>query len=67
MDGEEVAYIREATGFPGIAMILRIDAEVTRAGTLVRRETRYMITSLDSAQKSIDQIALRLGKFGKRR
>ena len=48
MDGDEVAYIREATRFPGIAMILRIDAEVTKAGTLVRRETRYMITSLDS-------------------
>ncbi len=52
MDGEEVAYIREATGFPGIAMILRIDAEVTKAGALVRRETRYMITSLDSGQVS---------------
>lgn len=52
MDGDEVAYIREATGFPGIAMILRIDAEVTNAGTVVRRETRYLITSLGSDQVS---------------
>ncbi len=52
MDGEEVAYIREATGFPGIAMILRIDAEVTKAGILVRRETRYMTTSLGSDRVS---------------
>jgi predicted transposase YbfD/YdcC len=52
VDGDEVAYIREATGFPGIAMILRIDAEVTNAGTVVRRETRYLITSLGSDQVS---------------
>ena len=56
MDGGEVAYIREATGFPGIAMILRIDAEVTKAGVLVRRETRYMITSLDSDRVSPERL-----------
>ncbi len=33
-------------------MILRIDAEVTKAGTLVRRETRYLITSLSSDRVS---------------
>ena len=32
VEGDEVAYAREATGFPGIGMILRIDTEVTKAG-----------------------------------
>ena len=32
MEGEEVAYIRETTDFPGIGLILRVDTEVTKAG-----------------------------------
>jgi DDE family transposase len=46
VEGDEVAYAREATGFPGIGMILRIDTEVTKAGAPGRREARYLITSL---------------------
>jgi predicted transposase YbfD/YdcC len=52
VEGDEVAYVREATGFPGIAMILRIDAEVTKAGVVSRQETRYMITSLGGEEVS---------------
>ena len=32
VEGEEVDYIREATGFPGIEMILRVDSEVKKSG-----------------------------------
>ena len=32
MEGDEVDYVREATDFPGIEMILRVDTEVTKAG-----------------------------------
>jgi hypothetical protein len=46
VEGDEVAYVREATGFPGIAMIFRIDAEVAKGEVIRRQETRYMITSL---------------------
>ncbi len=52
VDGDEVAYAREATGFPGIGMILRIDTEVTKAGGPVRQEARYLITSLGSDEVS---------------
>ncbi len=48
MEGDEVDYAREATDFPGIEMILRIDTEVTKAGAPVRREARHMVTSLGS-------------------
>jgi predicted transposase YbfD/YdcC len=52
VEGDEVAYVRDATGFPGIAMMLRIDTEVTKAGIPVRREARYLITSLGSDEVS---------------
>ncbi len=52
MEGDEVANVREATGFPGIAMILRIDAEVTQGSVVSRQETRYMITSLGGDEVS---------------
>ncbi len=46
MEGEEVAYIREATEFPGVELILRIDTEITRAGAAAVAESRYLIASL---------------------
>ena len=52
MEGDEVDYAREATDFPGIAMILRIDTEVTKAGSPVRREARHMVTSLGGDEVS---------------
>jgi predicted transposase YbfD/YdcC len=52
VEGDEVAYVREATGFPGIAMIFRIDAEVAKDGVVSRQETRYMITSLGGDEVS---------------
>jgi predicted transposase YbfD/YdcC len=52
VEGDEVVYVREATGFPGIAMILRIDAEVAKGGVVSRQETRYMITSLGGDEVS---------------
>ncbi len=52
MEGDEVDYAREATDFPGIAMILRIDTEVTKAGAPVRRESRHMVTSLGGDEVS---------------
>jgi hypothetical protein len=52
VEGDEAAYAREATGFPGIAMILRVDTEVTKAGSPSRQETRYLITSLGGDEVS---------------
>jgi hypothetical protein len=52
VEGDEVAYAREATDFPGIEMILRIDTEVTKAGSPVRREARHMVTSLGGDEVS---------------
>jgi predicted transposase YbfD/YdcC len=46
LEGEEVAYIRDVTDFPGLEMILRIDHDVTKAGVLRSQETRYLVTSL---------------------
>ena len=46
VEGEEVAYIREMTGFPGVEMILRVDSEVKKAGAVTGVETRYFVTSL---------------------
>ena len=42
----EVDYIREVTAFPGIAMMLRVETEARVLAGPVRRETRYLITSL---------------------
>jgi predicted transposase YbfD/YdcC len=52
VEGEEVAYIREATGFPGIEMILRVDLDVSASGAPVRHEARYFITSLSADEVS---------------
>ena len=52
MEGDEVAYAREATDLPGIEMILRIDTEVTKAGAPVRREARHLVTSLGGDEVS---------------
>jgi hypothetical protein len=45
VEGEEVAYIREATSSPGIELILRVDPGVSAAGAAVDHETRYFVTS----------------------
>lgn len=47
-EGEDVDYIREATGFPGLQLILRVDSQVRAGGAPVRQETRYFITSLSA-------------------
>jgi predicted transposase YbfD/YdcC len=52
VEGEEVAHIREAVGFPGIEMILRVDLEVSVAGVTTGRETRHLITSLGADEVS---------------
>lgn len=65
MEGDEVDYAREATDFPGIAMILRIDTEVTKAGAPVRREARHMVTSLGGDEVSPRQLmGLARGHWG---
>lgn len=45
MEGREVAYIREATSFPGIELIVRVDLDVSVAGAPGRHETRYFVDS----------------------
>lgn len=52
MEGEEVAHIREAVGFPGIEMILRVELEASVAGSITSRETRHLITSLGADEVS---------------
>lgn len=52
MEGEEVAHIGAAVDFPGIAMILRVDFEVSVAGVTASRETRHLITSLGADEVS---------------
>jgi hypothetical protein len=52
MEGEEVAYIREATDFPGIELILRVDLEISATGGADRHETRYFVTSLSGDEVS---------------
>jgi predicted transposase YbfD/YdcC len=52
VEGEEVAYVRAATSFPGLELILRVDLDVTAAGAAVRREVRYLVTSLSAAAVS---------------
>lgn len=51
-----VDYIRDATGFPGIAMILRVDLEIRRADGTTSIETRYFITSLGADQTSPERL-----------
>ncbi len=45
MEGEEVAYIRETTSFPGLELILRVDLDVSVAGAPQRHEPRYFVGS----------------------
>jgi predicted transposase YbfD/YdcC len=47
-----VRYIREATSFPAIKLILRVDLEVRAQDGSVRRETRDFITSLSGEKVS---------------
>jgi predicted transposase YbfD/YdcC len=56
VEGEEVAYIREATSFPGIALILRVDRDVSASGTPDRHEARYFIASLSADEVSPEQL-----------
>ena len=56
MEGEEVASIREATSFPGIELILRVDLDVSAQGTPDRHETRYFIASLSADEVSPGQL-----------
>ncbi len=56
LEGEDVAYIREATSFPGIGLILRLDTEVRTSSALIRQETRYFISSLSAAEVSAEQL-----------
>ncbi len=55
-EGECVDYIREATSFPGIELILRVDSEVRLRGTVTRHETRYFIASLSADEVSPEQL-----------
>jgi predicted transposase YbfD/YdcC len=52
VEGDEVDYIREATDFPGVEMILRVDSETKKAGVVTGLETRYFITSLGADEAS---------------
>jgi hypothetical protein len=52
VEGEEVDYIREATGFPGIELILRVDLDISATGAPDRHETRYFVTSLSGDEVS---------------
>jgi predicted transposase YbfD/YdcC len=56
VEGEEVAYIREATAFPGLELILRVDLEVSAAGVPRRQETRYFVTSLPAEEVSPERL-----------
>ena len=47
-----VDYIRNATKFPGIAMILRVDGEVRQSDGEIQMVTRYFITSLRADEVS---------------
>jgi hypothetical protein len=52
VEGEEVDYLREATSFPGIGLILRVDLDVSASGVPGRHETRYFVTSLSADEVS---------------
>ncbi len=60
MEGEEVAYIREAPSFPGIELILRVDLDISVAGAPDRHETRYFVTSLAADEVSPGQLLRRV-------
>ncbi len=51
-----MAHIREAVGFPGIEMILRVDLEVSVAGVTTSRESRHLITSLKADEVSPERL-----------
>jgi predicted transposase YbfD/YdcC len=52
VEGEEVGYVREATSFPGIGLILRVDLDVSAAGVAVSHESRCFVTSLSADEVS---------------
>jgi hypothetical protein len=56
VEGDEVAYIREATSFPGIELILRVDLDISVAGVADRHETRYFVSSLSADEVSPGQL-----------
>jgi hypothetical protein len=56
VEGEEVGYIRETTGFPGIEMILRVDHEVKKPGVETGLETRYFVVSLGADEASPERL-----------
>jgi predicted transposase YbfD/YdcC len=56
VEGEEVAYIRDVTRFPGVELILRVDLDVSAAGAPGRHETRYFVTSLPADEASPEQL-----------
>jgi hypothetical protein len=56
VEGDEVSYIREATGFPGIELILRVDLDVSAAGVPKSHETRHFIASLSADEASPEQL-----------
>ena len=60
MEGEEVAYIRETTSFPGIELILRLDLDVSATGTPDRHETRYFVGSSSADEVSPPQLMRRV-------
>lgn len=65
MEGEEVSYIREATSFPGIELILRVDWDVSVAGAPDRHETRYFVNSSSADEVSPAQLMRRVrGHWG---
>jgi predicted transposase YbfD/YdcC len=56
IEGEEVDYIREATAFPGLKMILRVDFQASVKGAPIRQETRYLATSLSPDEVSPERL-----------
>jgi hypothetical protein len=51
-----VDYIREATRFPGLGLILRVDFEARPVAGPSRHETRYLITSLSADEVSPERL-----------
>jgi hypothetical protein len=56
LEGEEVAYVREATSLPGIELILRVDSDAVAPGVRARHETRYLITGLGADEVSPERL-----------
>jgi hypothetical protein len=52
VEGEEVDYLREATGFPGIELILKVESEVKKPGAETGLETRHFVASLAADEAS---------------